>query len=94
MLSSPLVLFLEAYCIPWCLVWECIAHLEMIGSKVPAADGASPNCKFFKLHSNGSKATFTNKTTNIIDSEKKVEARDNTARKNNCYISKKKICTV
>ena len=33
-------------------VWECIAHLEMIGFKVLAvtADGTSPNCKWIKGH--------------------------------------------
>ena len=53
------------------LVWECIAHLEMIGFKVltVTADGTSPNRKFVKLNSNGLKAIFTNKTTNIYSQE-------------------------
>ena len=49
------------------LVWECIAHLDMLGFKVLTltADGASSNRKNFKLNSADSKASFTYKTTNV-----------------------------
>ena len=53
------------------LVWECIAHLEMLGFKVLAvtADGASPNRRFFQLNSGICKTKFTYKTTNIYSKE-------------------------
>lgn len=48
------------------IVWHCIEHLEMIGLKVLAlvCDGASPNRKFYKMHTDGT-TQLTYKVKNI-----------------------------
>ena len=52
------------------IVWEGIERLEILGFKVLAitADGASTNCNFFKMHSNGGEGPC-NKVTNPFTTE-------------------------
>ena len=48
------------------IVWEAVLQIESVGLKVIfiTADGASPNRKFFRMHEEVEKSTFTYKTRN------------------------------